>query len=292
MERNVGCRQVEVTDTGRFPVLPMAMLYPTLAPAAPMRFGPYPLEAARDAPPSGEHLSLVLVSHGSGGSPWTFRHLAASLALAGYVVGLPEHLGNCRTVDSLAGSFMNLENRPRQLRRATDAAFADPVLGPRLLPEQVAVIGHSIGAYTALAIAGGRPVAGPHDTDEGRPVPVEPDPRVQGLVLLAPATPWFLQEGSLAAVRVPILLRTGEQDRITPAWHAGLILRDAEDPGRIEHRVVPGAGHFSFMSPFPPELNRPGFPPAQDPEGFDRAGYQLILATDILRFLGKRCFGR
>jgi len=59
MARNAGCRQVDVADTGRFLVLPMAMLYPTRAPAAPLRFGPYPLEAARDAPPSADVLRFL-----------------------------------------------------------------------------------------------------------------------------------------------------------------------------------------------------------------------------------------
>ncbi|HWL68187.1 MAG TPA: hypothetical protein VNS22_07350 [Geminicoccus sp.] len=48
-----------MADTGRFLVLPMAMLYPTRAPAAPLRFGPYPLEAARDAPPSADVLRFL-----------------------------------------------------------------------------------------------------------------------------------------------------------------------------------------------------------------------------------------
>jgi len=39
--------------------------------------------------------------------------------------------------------------------------------------------------------AGGRPIAGPHETQDHQPrlIRVDPDPRVKALVLLAPATP-------------------------------------------------------------------------------------------------------
>jgi len=55
MARNAGCRQVDVADTGRFLVLPMAMLYPTRAPAAPLRFGPYPLSGVPGPGAPGAH---------------------------------------------------------------------------------------------------------------------------------------------------------------------------------------------------------------------------------------------
>jgi hypothetical protein len=57
------------------------------------------------------------------------------------------------------------------------------------------------------------------------------------------------------------------------------------DPRRVDHVVVPGAGHFAFVSPFPPEMVRPGFLPSQDPPGFDRAAYQPVLNGEILGFL-------
>ncbi len=57
------------------------------------------------------------------------------------------------------------------------------------------------------------------------------------------------------------------------------------DAGRIDHAVVPGAGHFAFLSPFPPAMTRPEFPPSQDPEGFDRAAYQPRLCAEIVAFL-------
>jgi predicted dienelactone hydrolase len=170
-----------------------------------------------------------------------------------------------------------------------DAAFADPAIGPKLLPDRVALVGHSIGGYTVLAVAGGRPMAGPRETPDGqtRPVPVTPDPRVCALVLLAPACVWFGGDGALAEVKVPIMMFTAEKDEVGPHLHAELVERGVRDPARVDHRVVPNAGHHSFQSPFPVELTRQGFPPSQDPEGFDRAAFLPVLYDDILTFLRK-----
>lgn len=285
-DMTIGCRALDVVDAVQGARVPVWVLYPARAPERVEHFGPYPLAVAIDAPVEGEGLPLVVISHGNNGSPWTHRGLAVHLARAGFVVALLEHPGNSRSDGSLAGTAANLENRPRHVRLVLDALFADEHLGQRLVPA-VGVIGHSIGGYTALAVAGGRPSALPHEVPDGqaRAVPVVRDPRVRALVLLAPASVWFIPEGALADVDLPILMRTAEIDAHTPAMHAEIILRGVPDPRRINHRVVQGAGHFSFQSPFPPAMTRPEFPPSQDPAGFDRAAFQPVLHAEVEAFL-------
>lgn len=286
-EVTVGCRALDVADGIQGARVPVRVLYPARAPERLEQFGPYPLAVATDAPMEGERLPLVVISHGTGGSPWTYRGMAAYLARAGFVVALPEHPGNSRSDNSLAGTAANLENRPRHVRLVIDAILEDAQLGKRLSPDGVGVIGHSMGGYTALALAGGRPSCFPNESPDGqaRAVPVVRDPRVRALVLLAPASPWFMAEGALAEVDLPILMRTAELDEHTPAMHAEIILRGVPHPERINHRVVPNAGHFSFQSPFPPAMTRPEFPPSQDPKGFDRLAFQPVLHAEILAFL-------
>lgn len=67
---------------------------------------------------------------------------------------LPEHPGNNRADNTIAGTIANLVNRPRHIRLLIDAAFDNLVIGPALLRDKVALIGHSMGGYTALAVAG------------------------------------------------------------------------------------------------------------------------------------------
>ncbi len=287
MDYNVGCRTADVNDPVQGVPIPMRLLYPTRAPERTERFGPYETEVAINAPAESGQFPLLVISHGGGGSPLTHRDLAAYLVRAGFVVALPEHPGNSRTDNSLEGTAANLENRPRHIRLAIDAAFADVAIGALLLPDKAALIGHSMGGYTALAVAGGRPIASPHETVGGQiqPVAVSRDRRVRALVLLAPACAWFWSDRALADIDVPIFLRTAEKDELADHLQVDFIKSGVRDPRQVEHRVVPNAGHHAFQSPFPRSMTRPDFLPSQDPEGFDRAAFQPVLYAEILSFL-------
>jgi pimeloyl-ACP methyl ester carboxylesterase len=149
-------------------------------------------------------------------------------------------------------------------------------------PNSVAIIGHSMGGYTALAVAGGTPWS-----EDRQRVEVEPDPRVRALVLLAPATPWYQPEDSLRNVTAPILMLIAEHDPYTPRWHADLVLDRVPDKSKVTCRVVENAGHFSFLSPFPPQMRNASFLPSTDPAGFDREKFHERLPAEVLDFLDK-----
>ncbi|MEM9696186.1 MAG: alpha/beta hydrolase, partial [Myxococcota bacterium] len=170
----------------------------------------------------------------------------------------------------------NLVNRPRHLRLVLDA------LQDRggALTEAV-VIGHSFGGYTGLALAGARPVA---LDGTGAALEIERDPRSRGLVLLAPAVMWFLAPDAFVGLGdIPILLRYGAEDSILPS---SLLSTLGPRLGtQVDAAEVAGAGHFSFQTPFPPEMCTPDFLPAQDPPNFDRAAYHPDLNDEIAAWL-------
>lgn len=282
-----GYRSIALPDPATGARSPLVVLYPADAPERAIRLGPYELSVALDAPVVGTGLPLVVVSHGSGGSHLVHRGLAADLARAGFVVAMPEHPGNNRNDNTLVDTLANLEHRPRLVRRVIDWAYADTALGPALALDRVAIVGHSMGGYTALAVAGGRPWAGAHETADGRPraVDVEPDPRVHALVLLTPATPWYVPPDALRDVHVPILMLTGERDVHAPAFHGDVVRRGLPASTPLTHHVVPNAGHFAFHTPFPAAMATPSFAPAQDPPGFDRVAFQRTLGADVAAFL-------
>lgn len=287
MNGTVGCRVAALADDESGATVPLLVMYPSSATERPEQLGPYSVNVALNGPVAAGLFPLVIVSHGSGGSHLTHRVLAAGLARHGFVVVLPEHPGNNRNQNELAGTSTLLANRPRQVRLAIDWAYADGALGEQLAPDTVGVLGHSLGGYTALAVAGGQPRAAAHETPDRQvhPVPVKQDDRVKALVLLAPATPWFMAPAALQGVRVPILLLSGERDEMTPAWHAEIIKRGVPDQTQVEHRVVPNAGHYSFLSPFPAARVNPAFPPSQDPPGFNRPRFHEELGVEVSAFL-------
>jgi predicted dienelactone hydrolase len=260
-EFSVGCRTLELRDEQTGDGIPLVVFYPAEAVEKAEALGPYTIDVARDAEQAQGRFPLVVISHGTGGSHLVYRTLARYLARRGFVVACPEHPRNNRNNNELGGTDEILVNRPRHLRIVMDWAGSD----------EVAVIGHSLGGYTGLAVAGG--------------APFEPDGRVKALVLLAPATVWFMAPGALERVRVPILMLTAEKDPHTPPLHADIVLRGVRDRSLVEHRVVENAGHFSFLSPFPEGMMSPAFAPSQDPEGFDRTRFQEEMNREILAFL-------
>lgn len=229
-----------------------------------------------------------MISHGTGGSHLVYRETAAFLARNGFVVAQPEHPFNNRNDNTWENRCENLIERPKTIRKTINVLAEDPRLS--VDPNRCCVIGHSMGGYTALAVIGGKPVAFSRETEDHKehPVPVKSDERVKAAVLLAPATPWYRDPKSLQEVRVPILMLTGEKDDITGCWHADNVRNGLSDKTLLDHRVVPNAGHFSFEAPFQDSMKRPGFAPATDPAGFDRAAYQKQMNNEILELLRKQ----
>jgi predicted dienelactone hydrolase len=281
----VGYRALTAPDPIQDVRVPVHVLYPTDAAPQPQTFGPYSFEAARDAPIDARDLPLVVVSHGKTGTPWSARWLALPLARAGLVVALVEHVGDSRNDSSLTETPANLANRPRHIRLALDAVLADAALAPHIDATRISAVGHSIGGYTVLAVAGGKPLALPNQTPDGtaHPVPVEPDPRVRAVVVLAPALPWLMAPGALANVHSRVLARAAERDELAPPHFIERVLTGLPATARLDYAVVPGAGHFAFWGPVPPMMAQ--LPPGQDPPGFDRSVYQPRAVDEILAFL-------
>lgn len=277
----VGSRQMQVEDETKGISFTVLAQYPTREPSTPTAFGPYIMDVCPEANIIEGQFPLVVISHGNGGSHLLYRTISTHLAKNGYIVALVEHYGNNRNNNELENTIENLINRPRHIILAIDAMVSDNRFGKRIAPNKIAVIGHSMGGYTALALAGGIPW-----TREGQKVEVPSDPRIRALVLLAPGAGWFMN--SLDKVTIPILMLTAEHDQITPAWNAEVVLKSIPDQSQVTFREIKNAGHFSFLSPFPDAMKNPSFLPSTDPEGFDRNRFHTQLPTEILNFLNEK----
>jgi predicted dienelactone hydrolase len=132
---------------------PVTLVYPTDAPARTTAFGPFSLEVAVDAVPAQGRRRLVVLSHGTAGSPLPDHALAARLARAGFVVAQVLHDGDNHQDQRLAGPD-SFRLRPAEAIAAIDALAADPAWSARLDLGRVGVHGMSAGGVTALALAG------------------------------------------------------------------------------------------------------------------------------------------
>ena len=132
---------------------PVTLVYPTEAASRPTPYGPFTLDVAMNATPSPGRHRLIVMSHGTAGSPVPDHALAATLARAGFVVAQLVHEGDNHQDQRLAGPE-SFQRRPQEAVRAIDALAADPVWSARLDLSRVGVHGMSAGGVTALTLAG------------------------------------------------------------------------------------------------------------------------------------------
>lgn len=109
----------------------------------------------RDADFAAGRFPLVVLSHGMFGNAYNQAWLAAALAKRGHVVAAINHPGTStwlRDVDQRR----ELWERPGDISRVIDHALASPGLADHVDPDRIFMAGHSLGGFTALALAGGR----------------------------------------------------------------------------------------------------------------------------------------
>ncbi len=225
---------------------------------------------------------LVVFSHGYAISPIVFSTLVEHYASQGYIVLAPEH--NESFDGSLTGFWEELIDRPVDIRRTID--YAELLTKPGeafaglIDMDNIAVVGHSYGGYTALAAAGARfdfaaykarCAALPADDPLNffcAPIPNEADMAARAGLSEVPSGLWpsfgdlrikaaismagdaypFDQRG-LAELKVPIMAMGGTIDDGTPyEWGAKLTY----DHAGSKYKTLiafPGAGHMLYVDP-------------------------------------------
>jgi len=277
----VGCKKLQIRDESKDIFFDVLVQYPTNESSAPITFGPYTMDVCINGKLLEGKFPLVVISHGNGGSNLLYRTISTHLAKNGFIVALVEHYGNNRNNNELENTEENLILRPKHISLTIDKLISDSLFGKHIIADKVAVIGHSMGGYTALALAGGIP-----RTREGKIIETISDQRIKTIVLLAPGAGWFMN--GLDNVTIPILMLTAEHDQITPAWNAETVLKSIPDKSLVTFRQIANAGHFSFLSPFPKLMRNSKFLPSTDPEGFEREKFHIQLPKEILAYLNEK----
>lgn len=248
------------------------------------------------------HGPLVVISHGFGADRRFFSYLAEHLASHGLTVISVEHPGsNVAALLSLpaeelptaaAGSRIlpatEFLDRPRDISFVLDRLerinLYSYSLRDRLNTKEVAFIGHSLGGYTGLALAGAaldlrslesycktlNPVnVSPADWLQcaALDLPVKyanlRDDRITRLVVANPLTGLLFGEAGLSRVRVPTLMLAGTHDSVTPM--ASQQLRPFLELPASKHLItVVGGSHLSVGDPnnLNADLGRIPFMPA------------------------------
>jgi predicted dienelactone hydrolase len=286
----------------------VTVYYPTGAEAQTLKRGPFTFPMAWQGAPTRGNGRLVVLSHGSGGSPWVHADLARALVDDGFVVAMPEHRGDNFKDHSTPGPE-SWRRRPLEVSRAVDAVGRDPRFKSLLVLDRVGVYGMSAGGHTALSLAGGRWSAATFkahcDAHIGEDFPAcvglatqlrgnvfdgmkktlalwviayrfrdaawqtHVDARVAAIVAAVPYAADF-DMPSLASPRVPLGLVTARLDRwLAPRFHSDAVLRACSACERVAD--LRDGGHGALLSPLPPGLTGVVGELLNNPPGFNRA---------------------
>jgi predicted dienelactone hydrolase len=195
---------------------------------------------------------LILFSHGFGGCAQQSATLTQALADAGYAVLAPNHRdegcsrfrGNMGQIlgagrmrpdqpftDPKAWGPTSEISRRHDLEALLDYALTHAPYQNAVDPSRIAVMGHSLGGYAALGLAGAWP--------SWR------DPRIKAVLALSPFAAPFLAAGTLGDIAVPVMYQTGTRDiGIEPALLRRGGYAATHDPKYLV--VLRGAGHFAW----------------------------------------------
>jgi predicted dienelactone hydrolase len=264
---------------------------------------------------------LIIISHGLGENRTTYRYLAEHWASYGFQVLVPEHPGSDarRMTDLLAGRYREVIepqefiSRPRDitnlLDQVTQLSRTDARFKKRLNLNMVGVYGHSLGGYTALAVAGA-PLDPPYlkkvcanapqesvpnlsfffqcrAQDNGARVQLR-DPRIKAMIASSPTSSVAFGENGLASVATPSLMVAASDDTVAPAL-LEQVRPFALLPAPSYLMTLVGGTHFSLQGEKKPSASSPEAAPplgASSPQArlsmqaMSTAFWQTYLKTD------------
>ena len=166
---------------------------------------------------------LVMLSPGYTDDNWEYLYAGTRLASHGFVVAVIDHdnEGQYSWSPPPDGEVVAMFNRPRDVSFAiTELLLKNDTIGEQLHavidPSKIAMSGHSLGGYTAYALAGGDDEVCdslfPANYDgESQPypqstcAPTAPDTRIRAIVSLDGAS-WGMRYRELARISVPSLI--------------------------------------------------------------------------------------
>jgi predicted dienelactone hydrolase len=298
MSHAAGFQFIEIPGNGALQPLKGAVWYPCNQPPRKERVGPAVLFVAKDCPIIGDKLSLVVISHGRGGSFLDHSDTAEALANAGFVVAAISHPGDNAVDKTRTDEFSVFVERPMDIKRLTDFMLGSWATADRIDAGGIGIFGFSRGGYTGLVAAGANPYFAKNlrlcdgvDTPlcdqvrKGEPPELVHDPRIKAAVIADPVSVFFRKD-SFSNVKIPVQLWRSEfgGGGVTPESVSNVIGDISPSP---DVHFVPNSQHLSFMAPCSAELAKRAPEICNDQPGFDRTSFHRKFNAEVAAFLRK-----
>ena len=143
-----GFQCIEIPGHGSLQPLEGAVWYPCNQPLGKENSGAFVLSVAKDSPATGEKLSLVVISHGRGGTFLDHSDTAEALANAGFVVAAINHPGDNAMDKTRTNDFSVFVERPTDITRLIDFMLGAQIAADGINANDIGIFGFSRGGYT------------------------------------------------------------------------------------------------------------------------------------------------
>lgn len=300
--RTIGVQVVSASD-GRNQPITTVVFYPAEGEAQLTWLGATPALLAREAPVTAGRHPLILISHGTAGSPTSHLDTAVALAERGFIVAAMVHNGDNYRDQSSVGANTWISDRAHEVVGVTDYMLETWSQRASIDADRIGLFGFSAGATTALVNVGAAPdfgrvaeacVSRPElvcqllsaGTVLTNPLASAHDSRIKAALLAAPGFGMAFTPESLQTVIIPVDIWVGAMDSNTPQdTNAVAIARLL--PSRPDVHVVEGAGHASFLAPC--GATRVLMPPmvCADAAEFDRTAFHRTFNAEVVSFFSQ-----
>lgn len=288
--------------------------YPTTRQPQECNYAPWEFSAARGGKVAEGRFPLLLLSHDTAGTRFSYHDTAAALVRHGFVVAAPchprDHMDN---MDDLL-TLEQLEHRVQELAGTVDLLLATPELKASLDPDRVGVIGFGAGGTAALLLGGALPdcASWPPYCSQAEPadmycqawahkrmdtlctrlpLPQSPaDVRIKAVAAVDPAFGMLFSRSSFRWFYPPLLLAEAGADTLHPSrLHAHHIFTLLDK--KPHWLSLPDADTGALMAPCPASLDQelPELCRSVTPEQRERLHHEMETALQqfFLHYLGK-----
>ncbi len=300
--RTIGVQVIRASD-GRNQPITTVVYYPAEGEAKLTWLGATPAMLAREAPVTAGRHPLILISHGTAGSPTSHLDTAAALAERGFIVAAIVHNGDNYRDQASVGATNWISDRAHEVVRVADYMLETWDQRASIDADRIGLFGFSAGATTALVNVGAAPDFGrvadacelhpelvcqllSPGTVLTNPLASAHDNRIKAALLAAPGFGMAFTPDGLQNVTVPVDIWVGASDSNTPPATNAVAIAQVLPSHPIVH-IVEGAGHASFIAPC--GVTRVLMPPmvCADAAQFDRAAFHRTFNADVVSFFSR-----